>query len=217
MQKPPSPQISVIVPLAQGDETWRELLPRLPENGESLFAANAPPPPDWMEKPGRRWIQCAKSGRGAQMNTAAEAANGEFLWFVHADTRLPENAAAVLQKSLAAEPRAVHYFDLRFYDGGRRMFFNEIGARLRCAFFGNPFGDQALCLPRAAFMELGGYSENTAPGEDHIFVLRAARAGLRARRVGAAAGTSARTYLKRGWWRTVLEYQKIWLRQWRER
>ena len=209
-------QISVVVPLAAGDEAWRRLLPLLPAGWEVLLAAAAPAPPDWEETPARRWICCAKAGRGAQMNAAAAAASGAFLWFVHADSRPSKGAAAALLKSVAAAPRAVHYFDLRFYDGGVRMRLNEIGARIRCALFGNPFGDQALCVSRGLFAELGGYSESGAPGEDHIFVLRAARAGAAARRAGAAVGTAARTYLRRGWWRTVLEYQTIWWRQWRQ-
>lgn len=211
------PQISVIVPLADGEEAWRKLLPLLPAGWEVLLAATSPPPPDWAETPARRWIRCAKTGRGAHMNAAAKNATGAFLWFVHADSRPPQNAAAVLQKSIAAAPRAVHYFDLHFYDGGMRMMINEIGARIRCAIFANPFGDQALCVARELFLQLGGYSESGEAGEDHLFVLQAARAGAKARRTGAAIGTGARTYLRRGWWRTVREYQKIWWRQWRQK
>ncbi|MGI9298734.1 MAG: glycosyltransferase [Gammaproteobacteria bacterium] len=209
--------VTVIVPLAADEDAWRELLPRLPlpADWELLLAAAAPPPADWQNAPPRRWIHCPRRGRGAQMNAAAAAADGELLWFVHADSRPPANFASALSRAAAAAPRAVYYFDLHFYDGGARMILNEWGARLRCALFGNPFGDQALSLRRDLFWELGGYPEDAAAGEDHLFVLRAARAGARARRVGAAVGTSARTYLRRGWWRTVREYQKIWWRQWR--
>ena len=183
--------VSVIVPLAEDDDAWRELSPRLPlpADWELLFAAIASPPADWQSSPQQRWIHCPRRGRGAQMNAAAEEASGALLWFVHADSRPPANFAAALLRSAAAAPRAVHYFDLRFYDGGARMRLNEWGARLRCALFGNPFGDQALAVRRDLFRELGGYPESSAPGEDHIFVLRAARAGARARRVRAAMGT----------------------------
>ena len=150
------------------------------------------------------------------MNAAAESADGELLWFVHADSRLPDNFAAVVSRAVAA-PAALYYFDLYFYDGGARMIFNEWGVRLRCAIFGNPFGDQAFVVRRDLFVRLGGYSESAAAGEDHLFVLRAARTGTPVRRLGAAIGTSARTYMSRGWWRTVRDYQKIWWRQWRAR
>ena len=212
-----APAISIIVPLAAGDDTWRHLLPELPPDCEVLLAAAVAAPPEWQQTPLRRWIHCAKSGRGAQMNAAAAVAAGQFLWFVHADSRLSDNAVGVLQNAIVAAPQAVHYFDLRFYDGGWRMRINEFGVRWRCRLFANPFGDQALCVARDLFMQLGGYSESACVGEDHLFVLRAARAGAKARRTGAVIQTSARTYLSNGWWRTVCDYQKIWWRQWRLR
>lgn len=212
-----TPPVSVIVPVAAAAEPWRKLLSqlRLPAHWEVLLAAPTPPPDDWHEQSGRRWLCCPAGGRGAQMNAAAAVANGRFLWFVHADSQPPPQAAAVLQQALAACPQAVHYFDLRFYDGGWYMRINEWGARWRCAVFANPFGDQALCVPRQVFTNLGGYAETAEPGEDHLFVLKAARRGIKIRRTGAAMPTSARTYRQRGWWRVVCDYQKIWWRQWR--
>ena len=210
-----TPAVSVVIPLAAEEQSWRQLLPQLPDDWEILLAAVVPPPSDWQETTLRRWLQCPHPGRGAQMNAAAKTAKAELLWFVHADSRLSDNAAEALQTSVAAAPRALHYFDLRFYDGGWRMRINEIGVRLRCLLFGNPFGDQALALRRDIFITLGGYPESEPAGEDHLFVLLAAREGIPPRRTGAIVGTSARTYTTRGWWRTVREYQSIWWRQWR--
>ena len=212
-----APAVSVVIPLAAEEESWRQVLPQLPDDWEVLLAAAVPPPSDWQETTFRRWLHCSRPGRGAQMNAAAEEATAELLWFVHADSRLSDNAVEALQKSVSAAPRAVHYFDLRFYDGGWRMRINEIGVRLRCLLFGNPFGDQALAVRRDIFMTLGGYPESAAAGEDHLFVLHAAREGIRPRRTGAIVSTSARTYMMRGWWRTMREYQAIWWRQWRQR
>lgn len=209
------PNISIIVPLAAGDDSWRDLLPLLPEDWELLMASCDLPPGDWKDGPQRKWLRCARAGRGAQMNAAAGEAAGEFLWFVHADSRPAAGAAAALEDAVRRQPHAVHYFDLRFYDGGPKMRVNEWGAFARCALFGNPFGDQALCVSRSVFAKAGGYPESSGPGEDHLFVLRAARMGARARRVRASMLTSARSYAQGGWWRTVVFYQKTWWRQWR--
>ena len=210
--------VSVIVPLAVGDETWRKLLPQLemPSSWELLLATTAPPY-DWRawESAQCRWLCCLQSGRAAQMNAAASAARGDFLWFVHADTQPPPQAAERLAASLRAHPQALHYFDLKFYDGGVKMKLNEWGVRCRCAVFNNPFGDQALCVSRARFNQIGGFPLATGPGEDHLFVLRAAKMGAPIKRVGVAVETSARNYMQRGWWRTVRDYQGIWWRQWR--
>ena len=210
-----TPSVSVIVPLAAATEPWRRLLPQLPENWQVLLAADCAAPADWTETSSRRWICCPEKGRGAQMNAAAALAAGDFLWFVHADSQPLPAAATALEKSIARRPQAVHYFDLKFYDGGWRMRLNEWGAKFRCAVFANPFGDQALCVPREWFARTGGFPA-VSPGEDHLFVLRAAKSGVPICRVGMPMPTSARAYLQHGWWRLVCDYQKIWWRQWRQ-
>ena len=41
----------------------------------------------------------------------------------------------------------------------------------------------------------GGFPEDAPYGEDHLFVLQAARHGARPNRIGVAVGTSARRYI----------------------
>ena len=214
---------TVIIPVADDETLWRQLLPLLPlDAGDDLIiAAAAPPPPDWddIRPAAARWLVSPQRGRAAQMNAAAAAAaaDNDFLWFVHADSRPPPAAVPALKKSLTANGDAIHYFDLHFYDGGAKMILNEWGVRLRCAIFKNPFGDQALCLSRRLFTQLGGFAENAAYGEDNLLMLAAKRQHYPLRRVGVAIGTSARRYRDGGWWNTVLLYQCLWLRQWRQR
>src|SRR5205085_6306831 len=45
-------------------------------------------------------------GRATQMNAGAAAANGEVLLFLHADTRLPDEAFSAIQRALAS-PKVV--------------------------------------------------------------------------------------------------------------
>ena len=163
----------------------------------------------------------AAEGRAQSMNLGARAATrwgADFFWFVHCDSQLSPRCFAALVESIARRPHATHYFDLRFFDGGKRMRVNEFGARLRCALFGNPFGDQALCVSRRLFETVGGFDESAPFGEDHLLVLRARKAGFPPRRVRAAVRTSARRYRAEGWLRLMWRYQRAWPRQyWRER
>ena len=92
----------------------------IPNDTEIIFASRCPPPADWKDGKSK-WLVCKRSGRAAQMNIAAAAAKGRFLWFVHADTRLPDDAEEKLSRAIAVKPLALHYFDLNFYDGGWRM------------------------------------------------------------------------------------------------
>ena len=210
-------RISIIIPVADDETLWRDLFERLKNfsSGEVIFASAIPPPEGWQDGSNMKWLVCDKSGRAAQMNNAAAVAGGRFLWFVHADTRLPIAAEEKLLSAIADSPLSLHYFDLHFFDGGLRMRINAFGVRLRCAFFQNPFGDQALCIAKEVFHKAGGFPEDAPYGEDHLFVLHAACLGALPRRVGVAVGTSARRYQAHGWWRTVFLYQRLWFRQWR--
>lgn len=214
----PVPAVSIIIPLAAEETEWRTLLPRLPVGGddEIILAANTTAPADFTAAPAVRWLHCERSGRAAQMNTAAAAAGNNFLWFVHADSRPAAAALPRLRQALHTDATALYYFPLRFYDGGHKMRINELGVFLRCALFHNPFGDQAFCLSHTVFWQLGGYAEDAPYGEDHLLALAARRAGIRLRRVKSCMATGARRYVNEGWWKTVIRFQRLWLRQWRQ-
>ena len=65
----------------------------------------------------RRLADCvlaAERGRATQMNAGRAVARGDVLLFLHADTRLPDNADALISEGLAKSGRAWGRFDVRF-------------------------------------------------------------------------------------------------------
>jgi glycosyltransferase involved in cell wall biosynthesis len=50
---------------------------------------------------GTQILACRKQGRSPQMNQGAEAATGEILCFLHADTWVPDDLVALIQQTLA--------------------------------------------------------------------------------------------------------------------
>lgn len=183
--------LSVIIPLAPGENVPVRLLDSLPKSYEIILARGGT--------------------RASSMNRAAAMASGMHLWFIHADTILSSNAIEALQARLTDE-EAIHYFDLRF-DGGPLMRLTELGVHFRSRCFGIPFGDQALCLSRDTFTRLGGYDERTSTGEDHLLVQKAHRLGLPVRPVGATILTSARKYTRDGWFRTTWNHLRLTIHQ----
>jgi hypothetical protein len=185
--RPPSPpgsipSVSVIVPLAPLEPSPDALLAQLPDAFEVILARGG--------------------SRASSMNSAAMAAKGAHLWFVHADTVIDAEGLARLRSRLAPGQEALWYFDLRF-DGGFAMRLTEFGVLFRSRVLGLPFGDQALCLPAATFREIGGYDEAAPYGEDHLLVWAARREGVPLRPVGHPVTTSARKYREHGWLRTT--------------
>lgn len=204
--------ISIVIPLAAGETAGAELLSDLRRwavGTEILLVGTGAVPEglrDWLEPDASRpvrWI-VAQAGRARQMNAGAQAAEGNFLWFLHADTRLTDGSAEALLRSIAAEPEALHFFSLRFlHDGPTMMRLNAWGAGFRSRVLGMPFGDQGLCLSATRFRELGGFDETLPLAEDHWFVQHARRSGVQLRWTGGTIKTSARKYRERGWWKTT--------------
>src|SRR5690348_8865498 len=105
------PSLTVIVPLAPQERAWTRLaadLAALPAGSEVLFAGPCAPRGDaGALLSGTRfrigWVRTAL-GRGRQMNAAARAARGRFLWFLHADTRFGPGVLEALAVGLARDP-----------------------------------------------------------------------------------------------------------------
>lgn len=101
----------------------------------------------------------AGRGRGPQLAAGAEAAAGDWLLFLHADTVLAQG----WQKAVAtfmADPtnaRRAAYFRFRLNDPARAARILEIGVSLRNRFFGMPYGDQGLLVSSTFYGEIGGY------------------------------------------------------------
>ncbi len=218
------PIFSVIVPLGPDEPEWPELLDDLqllPPGCEVILIAiegeGRPPKLDALpiHLSHLRWKwQTTAAGRAIQLNHGAALASGQFLWFLHADTRLNLHNLEQLQVAISNHPNCLYYFDLWFYDKDhRRLWINEFGARLRSDWMKQPFGDQGFCISRKQFLSLPGYRTDLAYGEDHVFVWESRYAGVPLHRCPSRLATSARKYHQQGWGRLTLRYKRLWLKQ----
>jgi rSAM/selenodomain-associated transferase 2 len=101
-------------------------------------------------------VLVAPRGRAAQMNAGAAVARGEILLFLHADTRLPDDADTLIRDGLALSGRAWGRFDVRF-DGGGLLSLIAFSMNLRSRLTGISTGDQAIFVNRAVFESVGGF------------------------------------------------------------
>ena len=146
-------------------------------------------------------VIAAPRGRAVQMNAGAAAATGDVLLFLHADTRLPENADRLVLDGLARSGRCWGRFDVRF-DGGGLLGLIAVMMNTRSRLSGIATGDQAMFMTRAAFDNAGGFPP-IALMEDVALSAKLKRTGkplaLRAR-----VTTSGRRWRAHGMLRTVL-------------
>ena len=142
----------------------------------------------------------APRGRAAQMNAGASVARGDVLLFLHADTKLPANADALIRDGLARSGRVWGRFDIRFDQGGM-MPLIAVMMNLRSRLSGIATGDQAIFVTRAVFDAVGGFPA-LALMEDIAFSARIRRIG-RPVNMRACVTTSARRWRTQGVLRTV--------------
>ncbi|MDU8912806.1 TIGR04283 family arsenosugar biosynthesis glycosyltransferase [Aestuariicoccus sp. MJ-SS9] len=131
--------------------------------------------------------------RGGQLRRGAEAAKGDWLLFLHADTQLALGWAEAVQAVLT-RPGAYH-FRLAFDAASPAARWVAGWANLRSALFGLPYGDQGLLIDRATYDAAGGYPD--IPLMEDVALARALRGKLRA--LPATAITSAAKYQHQGW------------------
>jgi rSAM/selenodomain-associated transferase 2 len=151
----------------------------------------------------------APTGRASQQNAGARAAQGKVLLFLHADTRLPEDFAPRIREALSPRGTVAGAFRFAVAAKGWRFRLLELCTNRRAAWFGLPYGDQALFLTADRFQAMEGFRELPLL-EDLELVLRLRKMG-RIALLAAPARTSARRWQRLGFARTTIKNQLILL------
>ncbi len=101
----------------------------------------------------------AERGRGRQLHAGAEAASGDWLLFVHADTCLAADWARAVRAFIANPANAdrAAAFRLVLDDEAPAARKLERLVEWRCTKLGLPYGDQGLLISRTRYREIGGY------------------------------------------------------------
>jgi rSAM/selenodomain-associated transferase 2 len=156
---------------------------------------------------GARLLRSAR-GRGRQCALGANHARGDLLFFLHADTRPPADAARVLAHAFSTSEVSLGTF---------RLAFDDPSAALRvCAWFTRfdtvftRFGDQGIVVRRTFYEQMGGFPP--WPLFEDVEFLRRARRLTRVWSFPAAVTTSARRFRQRGVLRQQFQNARLLLR-----
>ena len=147
-------------------------------------------------------LLCSPPGRGLQQNMGARAACGDILLFLHCDTRLPDNFAALIRETLNIPGRVAGAFSLAIDHPGRPYRLVEKGANIRSRLLNLPYGDQALFMKKSVFDQINGFPDH--PILEEITLLRRLRRLGSIGIVAAPATTSARRWQQLGIVQTTL-------------
>lgn len=145
-------------------------------------------------------IISAERGRARQLNAGAAVAKHPILWFVHADTIVPECGTATVQQTL--ENGHWGRFDVRFTSP--RKIFSAIAfcINLRSRLTGVATGDQGIFVSREHFDRVEGFPE--IPLMEDIDLSKALRAFGPPVCLTETVTTSSRRWERDGVMRTIL-------------
>jgi rSAM/selenodomain-associated transferase 2 len=164
------------------------------------------------QRAGLRLIR-SERGRALQMNAGAAHATGEVLLFLHADTRLPEGAPALVTQALSCKAHSWGRFDVCI--SGRHAMLRVIAAmmNLRSRWSGIATGDQAMFVSRAVFESVGGFARQ--PLMEDIELSKRLRRVSRPACIRPCVITSGRRWETHGVWRTMLLMWRLRWQYWR--
>jgi rSAM/selenodomain-associated transferase 2 len=153
--------ISVVVPIKnEGPEIANALSRFADRPGVELLVVDTGAPERTREAfraTGARVLSLPGS-RGAGLARAAAEARGEILFFLHADSRPPENALASIARSVAQGADAGAFL-LAFEPARFAMRWIAWWANVRSRVVKLPFGDQGIFCRRETYERAGGFRD----------------------------------------------------------
>ena len=95
--------------------------------------------------------------RGLQLDIGAKNSKGEWLIFLHADTRLTHDWFKKINSFLKGNKNIIYYFEFKI--NHKKIIYRvlEILVNIRSKFFKQPYGDQGLIIHRTTYFKNNGF------------------------------------------------------------
>ena len=204
--------VSIIIPTYNEEKNIGELVKFLANNKDSSIvdiivsdAGSQDSTAEYATQAGAKVVVSPQKGRSAQMNYGANLANGNILYFIHADCRPPESFCQDIQQAMCEG------FDMGRY----RTKFNSKRNILKVNSWVTRFdlficmgGDQTLFIKTSLFKKCGGFMEEMKIMEEYDFCKRARRVG-KYKILKGKAFISDRKYNTNSWLQVQLANLKI--------
>ena len=141
-------------------------------------------------------------GRALQMRAGAAAANGSILWFLHADSGVPDNPDQLILKALEKDHKDWGRFNISLSD--RHIVLKSVAhlMNLRSWLSAIATGDQGIFVRRSLYEQVGGIP--SLPLMEDIALSRALKHHGRPACIRQRLVTSARRWQQHGITRTIL-------------
>ena len=133
-------------------------------------------------------------GRGHQLHKGATKSSGEWLLFLHADSRLDKNWGWEVAKIINKEfnQKYAWFFDFKIENQGISWLLLEFTVFIRSYILQKPYGDQGLLISKALYNMIGGYKK--IPIMEDIDISIRLNQKTKMKRIGLGIKTSGRRY-----------------------
>ena len=120
---------------------------------------------------GAKVFKSKERNRGLQLDIGAKNSKGEWLIFLHADTRLTHDWFKKINSFLKGNKNIIYYFEFKI--NHKKIIYRvlEILVNIRSKFFKQPYGDQGLIIHRTIYFKNNGF-RNIPLMEDVDFLMR---------------------------------------------
>ncbi len=108
---------------------------------------------------GVKFLECLDANRGYQLHHGAKNTNGDWILFLHADSRLADDWINAVKGVIIEEKDRQKSWFFDFKVNASRIDFRllELLVNIRSSIFKRPYGDQGLLISRELYERLGGY------------------------------------------------------------
>ena len=106
---------------------------------------------------GAKVYKSKERNRGLQLDIGAKKANGEWLIFLHADTRLTHDWVGEIKSILKGNKNYIYFF--KFKINQKKIIYRvlEILVYFRSQYLKQPYGDQGLIIHRSTYLKNKGF------------------------------------------------------------
>ncbi|MGA0937108.1 MAG: TIGR04283 family arsenosugar biosynthesis glycosyltransferase [Sedimenticolaceae bacterium] len=195
-------KLSIIIPTLNEASHIESLLAQLSDENVELIVVDGGSDDQTVQRASvHAKLVYSSTGRAVQMNTGAAAANGDWLWFLHADTQLSQPLNAYVDE-ITQSSSVWGRFTVRLNDA--RFIFRVIERLMnaRSCFTSVATGDQGLFVDRRLFDELGGFPE--LPLMEDVALSKRLRKVMPVNCSALSLITSARRWQQRGVLKTIV-------------
>ena len=207
--------VSIIIPVFNEEDSIKELLQQLQvyrQQGHEVIVVDGGSVDNTVSISSSLSdkVITSSSGRALQMNNGAAQAKNDILWFVHADTIIPDNALKNIQQALTKSDWG--RFNVKL--SGSHILFRliEIMMNIRSCLTGVATGDQAIFVKRKTFESVNGYSD--LPLMEDIDLSKKLKKLSKPNCLKDVLTTSSRRWEEKGMFSTVLLMWKLRFLYW---